>query len=102
MNLDLHQAESCICGKSYSQRGGLKKHQRFCNKSKKRLSGILGKAKELWVKRKRRRLEDLNECDVHGGQSTLGGTVVDLDSGGIAAMNMGIPIASEVCSIVSE
>jgi hypothetical protein len=59
MDLGLHKTESCLCGKSYDQPGALKVHQRLCSKNKKRVNQALDKAKQLWVKKKRRRLEDL-------------------------------------------
>jgi hypothetical protein len=61
MDLDLSHgyAEVCLCGRSFSESGPLKRHQRTCHKSNKRLSGALAMAKELWVERKRRRIESL-------------------------------------------
>lgn len=47
---------TCLCGRSFTQPSALSKHKRACPKSKKRLSGALGKAKQLWVGRKRQRL----------------------------------------------
>lgn len=58
MNLN-ENALFCWCGRSFSESGPLKSHQNSCQKNKRRLSGALAKAKELWTKRKRRRLEDL-------------------------------------------
>jgi hypothetical protein len=48
--------EVCVCGRSFCTPGAMKKHLRACTKSKKRLSGALDKAKDLWRTRKRRRL----------------------------------------------
>jgi hypothetical protein len=47
----------CICGRSFLQAAGLNYHNRSCKKVKTHLAGALDKAKEVWVSRKRRRLE---------------------------------------------
>lgn len=49
-------SETCICGKSFSQPGTYTHHKRICVKTKKRLAEALGKAKESWTIRKKRRL----------------------------------------------
>jgi hypothetical protein len=64
--------------------GALKNHQRNCKRSKKRLIGALAKAKEVWISRKRRHLEDV-EDSVNARSSvptsTVGGSSgrIDLD-----------------------
>jgi hypothetical protein len=69
MNLDgENSALFCWCGRSFSQSGPLKGHQNSCQKSKRRLSGALAKAKESWTKKKRRRIEDLT--GLASGQSS--------------------------------
>jgi hypothetical protein len=92
--MDLHKTESCLCGRSYDQPGALKLHQRLCSKSKKRLSQALEKARELWPKRKRRRVEDLTEC---GGSSQPLLGVVTGSEGASPTRSMDIPSASQVC-----
>lgn len=47
----------CLCGRSFSQSGAFAYHKRNCKQSKKRLSGALEKAQELWRTKKRRRIE---------------------------------------------
>lgn|ERR1700722_688063 len=47
----------CLCGRTFLQVPAFGNHQRNCAKSKRKLSGALTKAKELWVAKKRRRLE---------------------------------------------
>jgi len=47
----------CVCGRSFSQSNAFSKHKRSCEKSKKRLSSALEKAKHKWTSKKRRRLE---------------------------------------------
>lgn len=49
-------ARVCICGRTFSQLHAFGNHQRSCEKSKKRLSGALAKAKEFWIARKRPRI----------------------------------------------
>jgi hypothetical protein len=54
------------CRRIFSAEHSFNSHQRACKKGKKRLSGALAKAKELWVATKRRRLEekdDVSACD---------------------------------------
>jgi hypothetical protein len=46
--------ETCICGRSFSQLNALRKHEHLCQKSRKRLSSALSKARALWPGRKRR------------------------------------------------
>ena len=45
----------CACGRTFSFTGALSKHRGTCQTSKKRLSGALDKAKQLWAGSKRRR-----------------------------------------------
>lgn len=59
MDLNIHKTESCLCGRTFTQPGSLKGHQNNCTRSKQRLSGALGKAKEGWVKKKKRKIEDV-------------------------------------------
>jgi len=48
-------SEICLCGRSFAQLFALANHRRTCQKSKKRLSAALDKAKEAWTSRKRAR-----------------------------------------------
>jgi hypothetical protein len=50
-------SESCLCGRSFSQLFALSNHQRTCQKSKKRLSSAIEKAKEAWLSRKKPRCD---------------------------------------------
>jgi hypothetical protein len=61
---------TCTCGRSFLQPGPLKHHQRSCLKNKKRLFGVLEKAKEVWTSKKRQRLEDLPRDDGLPPQTT--------------------------------
>ena len=54
----------CICGKSFSQAGGLKNHLRSCSKSKKRLASVFAQAKEVWTPKKRIRLQHLGQSQL--------------------------------------
>jgi hypothetical protein len=49
---------TCLCGKTFYQLGAFNCHKRTCHKTKKRLAGALAKAKEVWISRKRMRMED--------------------------------------------
>jgi hypothetical protein len=64
----------CLCGRSFVQEFAYGKHQRFCQKSKKRLSGVLNKAKELWHVKKQRRLR----LDSTGGPSHSEGSIPEM------------------------
>jgi len=56
--------ETCVCGRTFSQPGGLHCHRRSCPKAKKRLSGALTKAKEVFGRKKRR-------LDTSGSQPSI-------------------------------
>jgi hypothetical protein len=57
LNMELEMfSQNCRCGRSFSQDYALTNHQRTCQKSKKRLSSALAKAKQLWTGRKKPRL----------------------------------------------
>ncbi|KAH7904408.1 hypothetical protein BJ138DRAFT_1138545 [Hygrophoropsis aurantiaca] len=47
---------TCVCGRSFFQPNAFSTHERSCSRTKKRLSGALVKAKELWSSRKRQRV----------------------------------------------
>lgn len=51
-------ATVCACGRTFTQSGPLKYHQRSCPTYKKRSSGALSAAKEVWKSRKKRRPEN--------------------------------------------
>jgi hypothetical protein len=60
--------DSFVCGacrKSYPGPGPLKLHQRTCQIGKKRLRGALEKAKEIWERKKKPRLEPTASLVVH-------------------------------------
>src|SRR5262245_5008558 len=46
----------CVCGRLFTQPNAFSNHRRSCQKSKKRLSNVLDKAKRQWSSNKRRRL----------------------------------------------
>jgi hypothetical protein len=56
--------ETCVCGRTFSQPGGLHCHRRSCPKAKKQLSGALTKAKEVFGRKKRR-------LDTSGSQPSI-------------------------------
>ena len=71
-------AIQCSCGRAFSQLSAYTNHQRICKKRKKRLSGVLAKAKLVWDNRKKRRTGDnVNE---HGGYSGTGDVPNPLDT----------------------
>jgi hypothetical protein len=61
---------TCSCSRTFSQQSALSKHQKACQKSKKRLSSALDKAKSMWSGRKRRRL------DVGDGHAGITATLI--------------------------
>ena len=52
-----HPLGACICGRVFSVPQAFSCHKRSCPMSKKRLSGVLERAKEVWQARKRRKAE---------------------------------------------
>jgi hypothetical protein len=76
----------------------LKNHQRSCDKGKKRLSGALQKAKDIWVKKKRRRLEDLTDYGSNPDDGGMSAQDCTADVGDVfrAVTTGDIPSASEV------
>jgi hypothetical protein len=61
----------CICGRTFSVQQAYTYHKRSCEKTKKRLSGALEKAKEVWQANKRRRMEEKAAKVALGGPSHL-------------------------------
>lgn len=54
-------AHLCLCGRNFTSPAALNYHRRSCKDSKKRLSSALSAAKELWVSRKKRKIEPIQE-----------------------------------------
>jgi hypothetical protein len=48
----------CICGHTFSVPQAYTYHKRSCKQTKKRLSGALDKAKEVWQVKKHQKLEE--------------------------------------------
>jgi hypothetical protein len=47
-------AFTCLCGRVFDQENTFGKHQRSCKRIKKRLSGALDKAKDVWAQKKQK------------------------------------------------
>jgi hypothetical protein len=45
---------TCLCGKGFNHQNAYGKHQRSCKSTKKRLSGALDKAREVWARKKQK------------------------------------------------
>jgi len=60
-SLEIEGHLTCACGRSFTQQSALSKHQKSCQRSKKRLSVALDKAKSAWSEKKRRRLDPSHE-----------------------------------------
>lgn len=71
MNLTPAWCQVCICGRTFSVQQAYTYHKRSCEKTKKRLSGALEKAKEVWQANKRRRMEEKAAKEALGGPSHL-------------------------------
>ena len=82
--------ETCGCGRTFYFPGALKNHQRSCAKTKKRLANALGKAKDLWMSRKRKRLDIVGPQQV---QSHAEQPAMEL------FVDLGDSIGAEVCGI---
>jgi hypothetical protein len=59
MDLPPAWSQSCICGRIFSVPQAYTCHKRSCLKTKKRLSGALEKAKDVWKANKRRKTEEM-------------------------------------------
>jgi hypothetical protein len=99
----------CVCGRAFLQLHAFGNHQRSCPKSKKRLSGALAKAKELWGAKKRRRTD--SSIDVQNTQtptaiprvpeltaSSLGdvGALISTTNAGDTHYNVQIALATDI------
>lgn len=52
-------SHTCICGRKLQSAGALTKHEKQCTKGRKRLADALGKAREVYQRKKRRSAVDL-------------------------------------------
>lgn len=86
----------CVCGRSFAQPSALKKHQRSCNKSKKRLAGALAKAKELWTARKRRRIDDSTCPNTTQSESQEGAMISYLGTGYTPEIELQADVLTEI------
>ena len=59
MDIPAAWSQSCLCGRIFSVPQAYTCHKRSCQKTKKRLSGALEKAKEIWQAKKRRKTEEI-------------------------------------------
>jgi hypothetical protein len=57
MDLPSAWCQVCVCGRTFSVPQAYTCHKRSCQKTKKRLSSALDKAKEVWQSRKCRKME---------------------------------------------
>jgi hypothetical protein len=83
--------EICSCGRTFYFPGALKNHQRTCAKTKKRLASALGKARDLWTSRKRKRLDIVEPQQIQSSHAEQPTTEMFMDPGD--------SIGAEVCSI---
>ena len=60
-SLETEDHLTCACHRSFTQQSALSKHQKSCQRSKKRLSVALDKAKSAWSEKKRRQLDPSHE-----------------------------------------
>lgn len=51
---DIVHTNTCVCGRTFTDPGGFTRHEKSCRKGKKRLSGVLAKAKEVYQVKKAR------------------------------------------------
>jgi len=59
MDLPPAWSQICPCGRTFSVPQAYTYHKRSCEKTKKRLSGALEKAKEIWRAKKRQKVDKL-------------------------------------------
>lgn len=46
--------QTCVCGRQFTDLGPFTRHEKGCSKGKKRLSGALAKAKEIYQRKRAR------------------------------------------------
>lgn len=63
--MDSGETYVCACRRAFPGPGPLSFHKRTCGSSKKRLHGALAKAKGLWEKRKKARLDPTTSGTLH-------------------------------------
>jgi hypothetical protein len=66
MDLPPAWRQVCVCGRTFSVPQAYTFHQRSCQKTKKRLSSALDKAKEVWQSKKRRIMEVMQGTTAEG------------------------------------
>jgi hypothetical protein len=71
MDLPLAWCEVCLCGRTFSSPQAYSYHRRGCQKTKKRLSGALEKAKGIWQAKKRQKTEGKASNETSAGPSDL-------------------------------
>ncbi|KAH7918384.1 hypothetical protein BV22DRAFT_1024677, partial [Leucogyrophana mollusca] len=67
---------TCVCGRAFYQPNMFSTHERSCSRTKKRLSGVLTKAKELWDSGKRRRMFSESVADSESNQDGPPGDIL--------------------------
>jgi len=69
MDLPPAWSQTCPCGRTFSLPQAYTYHKRTCEKTKKRLSGALERAKIVWRAKKRQRLDELAASEALAGSS---------------------------------
>jgi hypothetical protein len=77
MELPPAWSQSCICGHMFSVPQAYTCHKCSCQKTKKRFSSALEKAKEVWQVKKRRKMEQVAESIEEVTQSQPAENVLD-------------------------
>lgn len=54
-------SKACLCGRTFSSLSAITCHKRTCESTKKRLAEALAAARQGWTKRKRRRVENVED-----------------------------------------
>lgn len=70
----------CVCSRTFSVPQAYTFHKRSCQKTKKRLSNALDKAKEVWQSKKRRKMEVPNNPTVESPPGYHEDAVVEQES----------------------
>jgi hypothetical protein len=71
MDLPPAWCQTCGCGRAFSTPQAYTNHERTCQKTKKRFSSALTKAKEVWASKKRRKTEAEPPAQELAGPSNL-------------------------------
>jgi hypothetical protein len=99
MDLPSAWCQHCVCGRTFSVPQAYSCHKRSCQKTKKRLSGALEKAKEAWQVKKRRKVE--GKAQLAEGPSSTPNVVAEIASDDTVAADPEVDIEILVSVLIT-